>query len=244
MRLTRRGRVVATGLAALLVGGAAYGISAGEAARSGCVVSLPAGDLSLTRGDAARVTEVAAAAGRDERGVRWVASGVRRMLGKRAGDDPAALARALLGHRGGALTCPPSAGTAVVQQTEGPDGLTPRAGRLRDELLRAFGPLSLGGFAPGGVRSGHMPGSAHYEGRAIDVFFRPVTAAQRRDGWAVAQWAVAHGQGLDVQTVIFDRRVWTASRGGWRDYRSPGAPTDNPVLLHLDHVHLDVIRGD
>jgi len=244
VRLTRRGRVVATGLAALLVGGAAYGISAGDTDRRGCVVSLPAGDVPLSRGDAARVTEVAAAAVRDERGVRWVASEVRRMLGEEAGDDGAALARALLGHRAGALSCPPSAGTSAVQQAEGPAGLTPRADRLRRELFRAFGPQSLGGFAPGGVRSGHMPGSAHYEGRAIDVFFRPVSRAQRRDGWAVAQWAVAHAQRLHIQTVIFDRRVWTASRGGWRDYHFPGGHTDNPVLLHLDHVHLDVVGGD
>jgi hypothetical protein len=33
------------------------------------------------------------------------------------------------------------------------------------------------------------------------------------------------------------------SLSGWRDYTYPDGPTDNPVLLHEDHVHVDVERG-
>ena len=103
-----------------------------------------------------------------------------------------------------------------------------------------LGKQSLGGFDPDGVDSGHMEGSAHYEGRAIDIFFRPVTTEHQRLGWQQASWSVAHADRLDLATVIFDSRIWTARRSleGWRDYSAGG--TDNPVLLHEDHVHVDV----
>jgi hypothetical protein len=108
-----------------------------------------------------------------------------------------------------------------------------------------FGKQTLGGFEPKGVNTGHIDGSAHYEGRAIDVFFRPITAQNQQRGWAQAAWAVAHSERLSVATVIFDSSVWSARRsvGGWRDYQHPGGPTDNPILLHEDHLHVDVVEG-
>jgi hypothetical protein len=163
------------------------------------------------------------------------------------GSESVATARALLGRRGPALACvvPLNAGDALDAEQPGKLGLTPRADATRLALRAVFGPQSLGGFAPGGVSSGHIEGSAHYEGRAIDVFFRPITAEGTARGWQVAMWSVAHAERLDVATVIFDRRIWTASRSlqGWRGYQHPDGPTDNPVLLHEDHVHVDVHRG-
>ena len=86
-----------------------------------------------------------------------------------------------------------------------------------------------------------MEGSAHYEGRAIDVFVRPIDADNRSRGWAIAQYLVAQADRLDIQTVIFDDRIWTAagvrSGNGWRDYRArpparrprdPRAPRPRP----------------
>ena len=125
-------------------------------------------------------------------------------------------------------------------------GLTPRADTVRIAMRETFGKQIIGGFEPDGVSTGHIEGSAHYEGRAIDVFFRPISAANQQLGWQQAQWAVAHADRLRLATIIFDRRVWSAERSasGWRDYQSiPTAPTDNPVLLHEDHVHVDVLRG-
>jgi hypothetical protein len=163
------------------------------------------------------------------------------------GQDAVAVARALLGYRGPALTCVvPLTGTGDLA-VQGIDrvGLTPRADTVRLAMRAVFGPQSLGGFAPGGVKSGHVKGSAHYEGRAIDVFFRPVTTAGTRHGWQQAIWAVAQASGLHVATVIFDRQIWSSDRSaqGWRTYRYPGGATQNPVLLHEDHVHVDVERG-
>jgi hypothetical protein len=46
---------------------------------------------------------------------------------------------------------------------------------------------------------------------------------------------------LDVRTVIFDERIWTSRRSGegWREYDVTGSG-DPDVLLHRDHVHVDV----
>ena len=101
----------------------------------------------------------------------------------------------------------------------------PGRGRRRD-LDKAFGPQRVGGFAPGGITSGHMPGSAHYEGRAVDVFFRPVTKRNRAKGWAMAQYLVAHADRLAVNTVIFDGWIWThrgRSRAGGSTTSTPPA---------------------
>ncbi len=156
------------------------------------------------------------------------------------------IARSLLGYDGDVLTCvlPLAQGSLPTEKMQ-PDGLTPRADEVRAQLRTVFGKQSLGGFARGGITTGHIKGSAHYEGRAIDVFFRPVTQENTRRGWQEALWTVAHAERLGLATVIFDRRIWTPARSleGWRDYRYPGGTTENPILLHEDHVHVDVSRG-
>jgi hypothetical protein len=160
--------------------------------------------------------------------------------------EQVALAEALLGHADGALTCSvPLTRPDRAWQDPSDLGLTPRADAVRASMREVFGKQILGGFAPRGVRSGHIDGSAHYEGRALDIFFRPVTRDNQRLGWQQALWAVAHAERLDLATVIFDRRIWTGRRSvqGGRDYRHPSGDTDNPVLMHEDHVHVDVLEG-
>jgi hypothetical protein len=122
-------------------------------------------------------------------------------------------------------------------------GLTSRADAVRRDLLARFPDVPLGGFAPGGVSTGHMAGSAHYEGRAIDAFVRPVSPTNRTRGWAVAQYLVSQADRLAVKTVIFDDRIWTSggkSGDGWRDYDPPERSGNPAVLEHRDHVHVDV----
>jgi hypothetical protein len=153
-----------------------------------------------------------------------------------------ALASALTGYSEAKLTCVVDSTDFTREKVRG-NGLTPRADVVRRELEKAFGDLALGGFAPGGVRTGHMPGSAHYDGRAVDVFVRPVTPANKRRGWVIAQYLVAHAKRLGVEHVIFDDRVWASGRRseqGWRDYDPPARSGDRAVLEHRDHVHLDV----
>jgi hypothetical protein len=198
----------------------------------------------------AAAVEVALASGADDAMDPVAARAVYRALPDRATPGPGSvtLARALLGYEGPALSCTVTSfrpGDSPPREDPGRLGLTPRAETARVAMREVFGKQTLGGFEPKGVNDGHIDGSAHYEGRAIDVFFRPVTAENQRRGWAQAAWAVAHAEQLSVATVIFDRSIWSARRSvsGWRDYEHPGGPTDNPILLHEDHIHVDVVEG-
>ncbi len=152
--------------------------------------------------------------------------------------DARALASALTGYSPAAFSCAIEA-PAESGQEPGPNGLTANAQAVRADVRQTFGPLPDGGFSPEGVRTGHSAGSAHYDGRAVDYFFRPVDADNRRAGWALAHYLVANADRLEVATVIFDDRIWTAARSdeGWRDYE---VDSDDPVQRHLDHVHVDV----
>ncbi len=160
--------------------------------------------------------------------------------------DARVLASALTGESWAALSCVQSDEPEAASTRLDDAGLTDRAARVRRDVEAVFGPQSLGGFAPGGVRDGHMSGSAHYEGRAVDVFFRPVNEASKDRGWALAQYLVAHAARLEIRTVIFDGRIWTAgwrSDDGWRPYRPDTSGRDAAtaaVLEHRDHVHVDV----
>ena len=144
--------------------------------------------------------------------------------------DARIVAAALTGRAPHAFTCQHGGADDEESDRLNRAGLTGRAANVRSDLDRAFGRQKVGGFAPGGVTSGHMPGSAHYEGRAVDVFLRPVTKRNRVRGWAMAQYLVAHADRLQVNTVIFDGRIWTARRAdqGWRElpprHRGPVSP--------------------
>ena len=160
-------------------------------------------------------------------------------------EDARALASALTGYSAdGRFSCVVRHGDEPAAEDERRNGLTPRANAVRRNLHRAFGDLPLGGFAPGGVSTGHQAGSAHYDGRALDIFVRPVNDENNRMGWAIAQYLVAHADRLQVDHVIFDDRIWSAgirSEQGWRDYDPGSRPGDRAVLEHRDHVHVDVL---
>ena len=161
-----------------------------------------------------------------------------------------ALASALTGYSPEAFWCTVDAADVSTEE-EGDSGLTRRADAVRADVEAAFGDLPLGGFAAGGVSSGHMEGSAHYDGRALDIFVRPVNPDNQRKGWAIAHYLVSRADDLAVDHVIFDGRIWSTgvrSEQGWRDY-SPSVPDSageetRQILEHRDHVHVDVLEGD
>jgi hypothetical protein len=158
-------------------------------------------------------------------------------------NDARVLASALTGNSRAAFWCVVDDDRDTAPTTLDDAGLTERATAVRADLVRTFGDLPMGGFAPGGVTEGHMPGSAHYEGRAVDVFVRPVSVANKRRGWAIASYLVGQADRLGISTVIFDDRVWRVSRSedGWLDYEVPsGSRGDRSILEHRDHVHVDV----
>ncbi|TDQ53331.1 hypothetical protein [Actinorugispora endophytica] len=200
-----------------------------------CVVSADGGPVELTREQAMAATTAVALRSRGEEAAdpEGVPTEALEALARGPADAP-----------GPVLTCRSEPGPALEAQEMTATGLTPRAEALLAALNEDFGPLSLGGFQPGGVTDGHGEGSAHYDGRAVDVFFRPVDEGNRRSGWVLAQWLVAHAERLEVSVVIFDDRIWSTrfAAAGWRGYTS--ADTGNDILQHRDHVHVDVLRGE
>lgn len=160
--------------------------------------------------------------------------------------DARVLASALTGNSPAAFWCTIDDDRDEQSAALDDAGLTGRAAAVRADLVQTFGDLPLGGFAPGGVRAGQMAGSAHYEGRAIDVFVRPISPDNNRRGWAIASYLVGQADRLDIDTVIFDDRIWRAGRlshEGWLDYEiSTSSAGNRRILEHRDHVHVDVAR--
>jgi hypothetical protein len=157
--------------------------------------------------------------------------------------DARALASALTGNSEHSFACRLHGDVDEADPELTDSGLTERADAVRRDLQARFPDQPLGGFAPGGVSTGHMEGSAHYDGRAIDVFVRPVNPTNKIRGWAIAQYLVSQARRLEIQTVIFDDRIWTSgsrSGDGWRDYDPPERSGDPAILEHRDHVHVDV----
>jgi len=159
--------------------------------------------------------------------------------------DARVLASAMSGNSEAALYCTFSASSYEIQEA-GADGLTPRTNTVLTEMTAAFGELSVGGFDPDGISTGHIEGSAHYDGRAIDIFFEPHDDPESdQAGWTVAHWLAVHADRLGIATLIYDDMIWTERRSdeGWRPYTHPSGDTANITLRHLDHIHVDVQRG-
>jgi hypothetical protein len=210
-----------------------------------CWVPAPSGNIPLSSAAAKNLTTVAATANDPDRREERLHDAVSAVLDV-PGEQALLVARSLLGDRSTArLTCS-YARLGVDPERPGPSGLTPRAQRLRAAWTEVFGALVAGGFEAGGVDSGHVDSSSHYDGRALDVFFRPLgDDEQRRRGRVFAQWLVAHAQDYHVLSVIYADRIWTswAAYAGWRDYVHPSGNRTNPILRHLDHVHVAVESG-
>jgi hypothetical protein len=210
-----------------------------------CWIGGPDGLVFLTVDQAKELTTAAAAVVRDKEPRAKFAAMVAVKLGQ-PGEVADNVAATLLGSGSAQRLSCQLFRDQVQPEPMGRSGLTPRAQRLRKAWRARFGPLPDGGFATGGITTGHVDNSSHYDGRAVDVFFRPLgNTAQARRGWVFAQWAVAHADDYDVLSVIYRDRIWTswASAAGWRDYVHPSGNRTNPILRHLDHVHVAVESG-
>ena len=210
-----------------------------------CQMGGPTGPVFLTVDQAKELTTAAAAVvrGRIPR-ARFAATVAVRLAAPAAVAD--SVTATLLGSGNTEWLSCHVFRDAVPVEPERRSGLTARAERVRRAWRARFGRLPDGGFAPGGITTGHVDNSSHYDGRAIDVFFRPVgNAAQTRRGWVFAQWVAAHADDYDVLSVIYSDHIWTswASTAGWRDYVHPSGNRTNPILRHLDHVHVAVESG-
>lgn len=152
-----------------------------------------------------------------------------------------------LGRPDAGLNCPngddsgPTAGGngGYPPETMGPDGLTARTRTVLNAVRAAFGVTDIGGYCPGGCTTGHIPGSDHYTGHAIDIMLTPLTAANRALGDHIVGWLVANNQTLAIKYVIWYDHIWQPTTG-WQPYTHPGGGT-NPTQRHEDHVHVSVL---
>ncbi|MEO7941988.1 MAG: hypothetical protein ABIR34_01165 [Marmoricola sp.] len=227
-------------LALLVLLGGRWGFPGG----ADCTVTVDGRTVRLSTGTTEDAAAITAGAVRQRISLRTTSASLKDGLDLDEREARVA-ASALTGRTPHALTCVHGGAEDAESNRLNRAGLTRRAATARRDVERAFGKQKLGGFAPGGVRSGHMRGSAHYEGRAVDVFFRPVNQKNRVKGWAMAQYLVADADRLELDTVIYDAHIWTARRAaqGWRSYRPDTAGRSAQVaaiLEHRDHVHLDV----
>ena len=129
----------------------------------------------------------------------------------------------------GEVDCRPS-GLAVEA------GLTLDAQRVVRCGVEQFDIANIGGLATGG----HVSGSDHYTGRAVDLMIHDwQTVDGARFGDSVAAYFVTNAEPFGVTYVIWRGRIWSASDPEWRAYGHPDGRGD-PTALHMDHVHISV----
>ncbi|GLY02430.1 hypothetical protein [Actinoplanes sp. NBRC 101535] len=117
--------------------------------------------------------------------------------------------------------------------TTGGGCLTPRT----DHLVRVA--AAAGYPKPGCWRVDNH--GEHPKGRACDFMMTSggeASGAQRAQGDAMAQWAVANADRLGLMYVIWFRRIWTPAQG-WHAYNNPFGGND-PSGWHTNHVHISV----
>ena len=159
-----------------------------------------------------------------------------------------ALVGGITGAKASSLTCQTHAELVAASGHEsgdfpteqiGADGLTPRTRTAMHAVIEAFGVTDVGGFCPGGCTTGHITGSDHYTGHAVDFMLLPMNQANRELGDRIASWLVANHDQLAVKYVIWSEQIWTPGRG-WHVYVHPDGNTSDPTVRHDDHIHLSV----
>lgn len=96
----------------------------------------------------------------------------------------------------------------------------PHVKAAAEEIAAKFQIYNIGGKAT----SGHINGSDHYVGLAIDV----MTYADDVKGMAIWNYAITNADRLGVKYVIHDRKIWQAGK------ITPYVGTSP----HTDHVHI------
>ncbi|CRK61700.1 Group B streptococcal surface immunogenic protein [Alloactinosynnema sp. L-07] len=95
----------------------------------------------------------------------------------------------------------------------------------------------------GDYRTYESSTSNHNTGNALDctissrIGVHP-SAAQKEQGWKLANWLKTHASRLDVRYVIWQGKIWSVARSseGWRNYTVATDVTGG----HYDHVHVSI----
>ena len=105
---------------------------------------------------------------------------------------------------------------------------------LRTWLPRAFPQITrIGGYNNRSTAGGSF--SAHSEGRAADIYLDANDAEELRIGNGLFGMFRTRGTELGVDHVIWNRQIWSAARGGPRNYTGSGGP-------HTNHIHVAFTR--
>jgi hypothetical protein len=97
----------------------------------------------------------------------------------------------------------------------------PHVKAAAEKIAATFGVYNIGGFAT----AGHIPGSDHYTGHALDV----MTFTDMSKGNLVAEWTKTNWSTLNIKYMIWNRRYWDSPT------KSSPYTGSSP---HTDHVHI------
>ena len=154
-----------------------------------------------------------------------------------SGGQQIAAVRAAQPYAGGATGC-------AVPDPSGTGGCVTRAlAWLMGQVEAHFGHVPVACWSG----RGGDPYSDHPKGKACDYTFGRLGTfpgpADVRDGWQLASWLRTYAAPLHVAYVIWQGRIWSATRAGegWRVYFGGGVydPT-SPTGGHFDHVHVSL----
>ena len=133
----------------------------------------------------------------------------------------------------------PNANPHPSDATRAPNA-TARTKFVDDEIARLTGEREC---YVGAYRDYQPSTSNHNTGNALDCTISNAigsypSAAQRDQGWKLANWVKQHAVRLDVRYVIWDGKIWSVARAseGWRTYTGGSGVTGG----HYDHVHVSI----
>ena len=105
---------------------------------------------------------------------------------------------------------------------------------LRDFMMPRYREARDGGiYNCRSVRGSTVP-SMHGEGRAWDMMMPVVNGRGHTRGHDAVRELGANGRRLGIQSIIFDRTIWSA--------RSPSGRAYTGVHPHYDHLHIELTR--
>lgn len=105
---------------------------------------------------------------------------------------------------------------------------------LKDWCVKYYPPARNGGIFNCRTVRGSAAPSIHGEGRAIDVMFPVINNTAHAEGQQLFEHLAKNASALGLQTIIWNRRIYSA--------RSPKGRNYTGVNPHIDHLHVEMTR--
>lgn len=105
---------------------------------------------------------------------------------------------------------------------------------LRQVMLSLYSEARDGGIYNCRTVRGSQTPSIHGEGRAWDMMLPVRNGRGHPRGHDAVRQLGAHGRRLGIQSIVFDRTIWSA--------RSPSGRQYTGVHPHYDHLHIELTR--